>query len=81
MSTVTKKGQVTIPKNLRDSLGVGEGDQVSFSLAADGSIQLRKETRTSILALAGIAADRAVGSGDEREWAKRSMAAKIVRGA
>lgn len=80
MSAVTKKGQVTIPKNLRDRLGVSEGDQVSFSLSDDGSILIRKEPRTSILALAGIAAGRAVGSGDERAWAKQAMAKKIVRG-
>ena len=80
MSTVTKKGQVTIPKNLRDRIGVGEGDQVSFTLTEDGSILIRKEARTSILALAGIAAGRAVGSGDERTWAKQAVAKKIVRG-
>ena len=81
MPAVTKKGQVTIPKKLRDKLGVGEGDQVSFSLSEDGSILIRKAPRTSILALAGIAAGRAVGSGDERMWAKRAVAKKIVRGA
>lgn len=81
MSAVTKKGQVTIPKYLRDRLSVGEGDQVSFSLSEDGAVLLRKEPRTSILELAGIAAGRAVGSGDERAWTKRTMAKKIVRGA
>jgi len=80
MSAVTKKGQVTIPKKLRDKLGVSEGDQVSFALSDDGSILIRKEPRTSILSLAGIAAGRAVGSGDERTWAKQAMAKKIVRG-
>jgi antitoxin component of MazEF toxin-antitoxin module len=59
---------------------VSEGDQVSFALSDDGSILIRKEPRISILSLAGIAAGRAVGSGDERAWAKQAMAKKIVRG-
>jgi AbrB family looped-hinge helix DNA binding protein len=80
MPAVTKKGQVTIPKNFRDKLGISEGDQVSFALSGDGSILIRKEQRFSILSLAGIASGRAIGSGDERAWAKQSMAKRIVRG-
>jgi len=29
-STLTRKGQVTIPKEIRDSLGIKEGDRVFF---------------------------------------------------
>ncbi len=35
-STVTSKGQVTIPKHLRDRLGIVPGEQVIFSLEDDG---------------------------------------------
>lgn len=35
-STVTSKGQVTIPKHLREELGIEPGEQVIFSLDADG---------------------------------------------
>lgn len=34
-STVTSKGQVTIPKHLRDRLGIVPGEQVIFSLEDD----------------------------------------------
>ncbi|AVA23446.1 AbrB/MazE/SpoVT family DNA-binding domain-containing protein [Rhizobium sp. LEGMi198b] len=39
-TTVTAKGQVTIPKAVRDKLGIGPGSQIDFRRAADGSIVL-----------------------------------------
>jgi antitoxin PrlF len=39
-TTVTAKGQVTIPKAIRDFLGIGPGSAVDFKRAADGSIVL-----------------------------------------
>jgi antitoxin PrlF len=41
-TTVTRKGQVTIPKPVRDHLGIGPGSRVDFRLAADGSIVIEK---------------------------------------
>jgi AbrB family looped-hinge helix DNA binding protein len=38
---VTSKGQVTIPKELRDRFGIEPGTQVDFAAAEDG-IRLRK---------------------------------------
>lgn len=38
---VTDKGQVTIPKDLRDALGIGAGTEVEFE-QADDAIVLRK---------------------------------------
>jgi AbrB family looped-hinge helix DNA binding protein len=40
-STVTSKGQVTIPKELRDQFGIQSGMQVDFVAAPDG-IRVRK---------------------------------------
>lgn len=37
-TTVTAKGQVTIPKSVRDFLGIGPGSQVDFRRGADGSV-------------------------------------------
>ena len=34
-STITRKGQVTIPKEIRDSLGIREGDRVFFVQRGD----------------------------------------------
>jgi antitoxin PrlF len=41
-TTVTSKGQVTIPKPFRDQLGIGPGSQVVFRLADDGSVVIEK---------------------------------------
>lgn len=41
-ATVTSKGQVTIPKPVRERLGIQPGNAVDFELAADGRIVLVK---------------------------------------
>jgi len=43
-ATLTTKGQVTIPKPVRDVLGVHAGDRVSFLVRTDGVVELRPET-------------------------------------
>ncbi len=39
-TTVTSKGQVTIPKPVRDRLGIVPGSAVDFELAPDGRVVL-----------------------------------------
>ena len=41
---VTVKGQVTIPKRVRDHLGLRAGDRVAFEVDAGGIVTLRKAT-------------------------------------
>ena len=41
-TTVTSKGQVTIPKRVRDLLGIETGSQVDFERGPDGRIVLVK---------------------------------------
>ena len=41
-ATVTSKGQVTIPKRVRDLLGIEPGSLVDFQRAQDGRIVLVK---------------------------------------
>jgi antitoxin PrlF len=41
-TTVTAKGQVTIPKPVRELLGIVPGSQVDFRRAADGSVVLAR---------------------------------------
>lgn len=59
MSTVTIKGQVTIPKPVRDRLGVKPGDEVKFELAEDGRVVISKSrgkaARSRFAALRGRA--------------------------
>jgi antitoxin PrlF len=40
-STITSKGQVTIPKRIRDFLKVKAGDQLDFVIADDGRVLVR----------------------------------------
>lgn len=42
MTTVTIKGQVTIPKAVRDLLGIRPGNEVSFEMAPDGRVVISK---------------------------------------
>ncbi len=39
---VTSKGQVTIPKRVRDLLGIGPGSVIDFERGADGRVVLVK---------------------------------------
>ncbi|OGA22226.1 MAG: hypothetical protein A3H34_06625 [Betaproteobacteria bacterium RIFCSPLOWO2_02_FULL_67_19] len=39
-STLTIKGQVTIPKRLRDYLGLAPGDRVRFEYTEDGAVRI-----------------------------------------
>ncbi len=41
-TAVTSKGQVTIPKPIRDRLGIERGDAIEFELAADGRVVMVK---------------------------------------
>ena len=78
MSTITKKGQVTIPKPFRDNLHIKEGDSLVFELKGDMLI-LKKMKRKSILSLGGIAKGRKVGIGDEREFTKKVVSRRIAK--
>jgi AbrB family looped-hinge helix DNA binding protein len=78
MSTITKKGQVTIPKPFRDQLHIKEGDSLHFEVK-DNVLILKRNERRSLLSLGGIAQGRKVGSGSEREYAKRTVARKIAK--
>jgi len=40
-ATVTSKGQVTIPKRIRDALDIEAGTEVEFVLEDDGTISVR----------------------------------------
>lgn len=52
-STLTSKGQITVPKLIRKHLHVAEGDQVDFAIAANGDVVMHRITG-SVSALAGL---------------------------
>jgi AbrB family looped-hinge helix DNA binding protein len=52
-ATLTSKGQITIPKPMRDALHLRTGDRVEFVLEADGTVRLLPVT-SSVTALKGM---------------------------
>ena len=42
-STMTSKGQITVPKKIREFLGVGDSDKLSFTPLEDGKVLLSVE--------------------------------------
>jgi len=52
-ATLTSKGQITIPKPVRDALHLRTGDRVEFFLEADGTVRLLPVT-SSVTALRGV---------------------------
>lgn len=44
MSTMTSKGQVTIPKAIRDALGLTPGSEVVFDVNSDGAVVVHGKT-------------------------------------
>jgi antitoxin PrlF len=52
-ATVTSKGQVTIPAEIRKAMGLTAGERVIFTQLDDGTIVFRAKTR-SVMELRGI---------------------------
>jgi len=52
-ATLTSKGQITVPKAIRDRLRLAAGDQVDFLLKEDGTVELRPTT-VDVKALKGL---------------------------
>jgi len=44
-TTMTIKGQVTVPRQIRDRLGLRSGDKMAFTLLSDGAVVMRPKTR------------------------------------
>jgi antitoxin PrlF len=51
-STLTSRGQTTIPREIREGLRLRPGDRMTFTLLPDGTVLVRAKNR-SVLDLAG----------------------------
>ena len=51
-STITAKGQTTVPRQVREQLGAGPGTRLVWHVMPDGSLIVRAKT-LSVLDLAG----------------------------
>lgn len=69
---ITRKGQVTIPKALREEYNLEEGDELRWEKTNDG-IRIRKATRS---AGRGMLVDDEVSEGEREEMANE-LAANI----
>jgi antitoxin PrlF len=43
VATVTEKGQTTVPKTVRDALGITHGDRIAFSIDENHRVFLEKD--------------------------------------
>ena len=52
-STITAKGQTTVPRQVREQIGAGPGTRLVWHVMPDGSLIVRAKTH-SVLALKGM---------------------------
>ncbi len=52
-TTITQKGQVTIPALIRKALGLHRGDQVKFTITRKKVVQIKPARKFSIMSLYG----------------------------
>jgi len=78
-ATLTSKGQLTIPKQIRDHLGLKPGDRIAFDVE-DGVIRLRVERRRTLEELRGSlpAGRHYPGREAERESARRHITGRTL---
>lgn len=81
ISTISSKGQVTIPADVRRHLGVGIADKVAFVLADDGTVQLRpaRFTLESVLGSLDALPDESLDLDREIEEATEEEAARLAQ--
>ena len=64
-ATVTSKGQITVPKDIRELLGLRVGDRIVFRPKEDGSVVVEPET-VDIRSLRGCLKSRVKGVSVEK---------------
>lgn len=55
ISTITSKGQVTIPAEVRKYLGIKTSDKIAFVIDAEGTVRLKVPRYPDIASLRGAA--------------------------
>ena len=79
MAKVTTKGQITIPKAIREALGVKTGDKVLFVDNGDGTVGMRNATLDAFSELREAFAGAAEEAGLETEDDVVAMVKEIRR--
>ncbi len=82
-STLTSKGQITIPRDVRDRLGLKEGDRVVFQFDEQGQLFLRQEAQSPLGRLPGLlkhlAKDRPVTDDEMKQAMKQGAVERFER--
>jgi len=78
-NALTVKGQVTIPKRVRDALGLRPGDKVAFDVDERGQVVVKRAGEAAAENSESDAFDRFVGSSDFK-FGSTAAAMKFVRG-
>jgi len=72
LATLTAKGQVTVPKAVRDALRLQQGDPLSWELA-DGSVRVRAVAPLDLVVLQGVEANLVEWNSQADEEAFRDL--------
>ncbi len=75
-TTLTLKGQITIPKQIRDALGLAPGSQLDFAVNEEGEIVLHKAATTRHGAKKSDRFEAARGKADVK-WRTRDLMALL----
>ncbi len=80
-TTVTSKGQITLPKAVRDKLGLKKGTKIDIFPTLDGEFTGKPKRLSNIMKFAGDLADLDDGRpwGEVRDEAQTKMAEEIVK--
>ena len=73
-STVTVKGQTTLPREVREALGLKPGDRIRYLVLDDGQVRILKPR--SVMSLAGM-----LHRDGQQPVTLEAMDAAIARGA
>lgn len=76
---VTSKGQITIPKEVRDRLGITEGDQIVFRLEAHRAVLAKTPNLLDLAGAVDIPTARRGTSWDEVRRSTRRTRAEARR--
>jgi AbrB family looped-hinge helix DNA binding protein len=78
---VTGKGQVQVPKEIRDALNISTGDELLFELASDKTFLVHVRNRRRLSELAGILTPKQpfLGIEEEEEATKRMVAKQAAQ--
>jgi AbrB family looped-hinge helix DNA binding protein len=78
-SKVTSKGQITLPKAVRDALGISEGDEVVFRVEGNRAILARTPDFLSLAGSISVPAARRSAAWDDVIRKTRSKRAAARR--